>query len=334
MAFLGKVKPLSEILFDSAPNQGEGLHNWLVKGARLCQRHARTPTQAHDLIASTVERRGGEVRSRDIEKAISKAYSTSFSGGGYKLAPRWPDPDLGLIEEITTPKPWSYLNVLYWLSPDWTPDMPDIEPGTTDTIIRRLFPAGSLICPGIVAQSNNTYELNKLKNPHLFQFVVPNPMSKLVGLTQDKLESGRCLDNTGPRRFLVTEFDFKRLNDNGQPTKWVPLIDKWEAAGMTIQDACAAIILHMMEAGPLSMVVYSGGKSLHAWWFCQGESEEPGSKLHKFMSDAVRLGADPATYTRSQFVRMPGAIRPDKGTKQSVHYLDFQYVDKKRSADQ
>jgi len=49
--------------------------------------------------------------------------------------------------------------------------------------------------------------------------------------------------------------------------------------------------------------------------------------LHRFMVDAARLGADPATFTRSQFVRMPGAIRPDTGRKQLVHYLDFKHVE-------
>ena len=50
------------------------------------------------------------------------------------------------------------------------------------------------------------------------------------------------------------------------------------------------------------MAVYSGNKSLHGWFFCQGEPEE---KLNRFMRVAVNLGADTATWTKSQFVRMP-----------------------------
>jgi hypothetical protein len=62
--------------------------------------------------------------------------------------------------------------------------------------------------------------------------------------------------------------------------------------------------------------------------YCTGESEQEGSSLYQFMSDAARLGADPRTYTRSQFVRMPGSIRPGTGRQQTVHYLDFKHVDK------
>jgi hypothetical protein len=86
----------------------------------------------------------------------------------------------------------------------------------------------------------------------------------------------------------------------------------------------------MKSVAPLVMVTFSGTKSLHAWWYCAGEPEHEGSRLHQFMSDAARLGADPATFTASQFVRMPAATRIDTGAKQTVHFLDFKHV---RSTD-
>jgi hypothetical protein len=328
------VRPLTARLIDSAPEQGYGLHRWLIKGSRMCQTSGViNPNKMYDLIAKTVIAKGGEERPHDIWQAINKVLGSSFSGGAYEKQPAWPEPDLELIQDITLEAIERYgersvLDVLWDRSPETLDGSPGIEPETTAAIMRRLFPEDALICAGLLASSTTTYELEKIaKNLHKFQFVVPSPMSAKTGLTQQNKESGCCLGNTGPRRFLVTEFDFKSTNDQGKPTKWAPLIDQWQVRGATIQCACAAIIMRLMKAAPLTMVVYSGKKSLHAWWYCSGESEHEGSRLHKFMVDAVRLGADPATFTRSQFVRMPGAIRPDTGRQQTVHYLDFKHVE-------
>ena len=50
----------------------------------------------------------------------------------------------------------------------------------------------------------------------------------------------------------------------------------------------------------------------------EGQDEE---KTRGFFRYAVSLGADPATWTRSQFVRMPGGRR-DNGKVQLVCYLN------------
>ena len=48
-----------------------------------------------------------------------------------------------------------------------------------------------------------------------------------------------------------------------------------------------------------------------------GEADEA---LARFMRYAVSIGADPATWTRSQFVRIPGGRR-NNGKKQEVLYF-------------
>jgi hypothetical protein len=317
-----RIPSLVDRLLASAPEAGSGLHSWLIKGANECRKAGVTPERAFDLIAQTVVARGGRVLGNEIRKAIRKAYSQSHNGT-YTPAPTWPGGDLGLIESLTTDATGA-VDELRGLSPE-NPDQ------RTGDIISRLFPPDALVCAGMDERATTTFELSRVRERlHRFQFIVPSPMSSRLGLTQEGKESGRCLGNVGPRRFLVTEFDFKRLNDNGSPSKWAPLIDQWEAAGATVQDACAAIILNLKQFGPLAMVVFSGGKSLHAWWYCDGEDESEGSRLHKFMAYACRLGADPRTYTRSQFVRMPGATRQD-GRKQPVHYLDTTLTNNERN---
>jgi hypothetical protein len=116
-------------------------------------------------------------------------------------------------------------------------------------------------------------------------------MSAKTGLTRDGKESQRSLCNTGPRRFLVVELDAGTVDDH------------------------AAILRHLSWHAPLTLVVHSGGKSLHGWFFCAGQPEE---RLLRFMRYAVSLGADPATWTRSQLVRVPDGTR-DNGKRQAVY---------------
>ena len=119
-------------------------------------------------------------------------------------------------------------------------------------------------------------------------------MSAPTGLTQDGRESERCLDNTGPRRFLVVEFDSGDIDNQ------------------------AARLLHLRTIAPLAMAVHSGGKSIHGWFYCAGVPEDA---LRKFMSRCVTLGADSATWNRCQLVRVPEGRR-DNGKPQRAFYFN------------
>jgi hypothetical protein len=66
------------------------------------------------------------------------------------------------------------------------------------------------------------------------------------------------------------------------------------------------------------MAVSSGGKSVHGWFICEGRDE---TMLRRFMRYAVTLGADRATWTRCQFVRMPEGRRCN-GRRQALLFLD------------
>jgi len=124
-------------------------------------------------------------------------------------------------------------------------------------------------------------------------------MSKLKGLTKEGKESAHCLDNTGERRFLVVEFDQSTANEQ------------------------AAILLHLAQRAPMVLAVHSGGKSLHGWFYCASQAED---HLRRFMEYAVSLGADTATWTRSQFVRMPDGIRGN-GKQQPIFYFNPSLVE-------
>ena len=117
------------------------------------------------------------------------------------------------------------------------------------------------------------------------QLIVPSPMTSRTGLTKDGRESKHTLSNTGPRRFLICEFD----------------------TGTT--DQHAALLIHLAGYAPMVCAVHSGGKSLHGWFFVEGEPED---RILKFFRYAVSLGADPATWPCSQFVRMPDGRRDNQ----------------------
>jgi hypothetical protein len=57
--------------------------------------------------------------------------------------------------------------------------------------------------------------------------------------------------------------------------------------------------------------------------------KQPDEKVARFFRYAVSLGADPATWTRSQFVRVPDGTR-DNGRRQTVFFLNFKPLEATR----
>jgi hypothetical protein len=109
------------------------------------------------------------------------------------------------------------------------------------------------------------------------------------------------LSNTGDRRFLICEFDTGTADEH------------------------AALLIHLAGYAPLVCAVHRGGKSLHGWFYVHGQSD---AKVEKFFRYAVSLGADPMTWTKSQFVRMPDGRR-DNGQRQTVFFLNFKPIETK-----
>ena len=154
---------------------------------------------------------------------------------------------------------------------------------------------GALVCVGQGVAKFETVPLELMRTQlHLWEFVVPNAMSALEGKRKSDGElSAHTLDNTGPRQNIVVEFD-----DGATP------------------DEQAARHIWLSEYRKLRMVVFSGSKSLHGWYQAKDEADD-----RKFMEEAVRLGGDPKTWLKSQFVRLPNGQRQD-GTIQRVEFFD------------
>jgi hypothetical protein len=166
----------------------------------------------------------------------------------------------------------------------------------TEEIIDRLFSGNPLLCSGKSQSDFDTKPRESWRGELAsLQFIVPSPMLAVTGQTKDGKESKHTLANTSPRRFLVVEFDIGTVDEQ------------------------AAMLVHLAGYAPMVCVVHSGGKSLHGWFYVHGQPDVKIAKLFRF---AVSLGADHATWTRSQFVRMPDGMRDD-GKRQTVFFLNF-----------
>ncbi len=278
------------------PISGEGVHNWMYRIARCLHAHMNEE-DIFALLQGKLEDCGREVPDRELHEAIRNSKQAVWGKNSSRSdwpKKKWPDANQNRIRKIIAKHGMSQAE-LSTRSPINT--RRKVSSLSTAGILKSLFSPDSLICAGRSNRDFATLPLadwkSKLLSP--WQLLVPSPMSALSGRRKsDGVLSPHTLDNTGPRRFLVIEFDRGTLDDQ------------------------TSLVWELGRCAPLVMVVFSGSKSLHAWFLCQNI---PDAELHRFMRFAVFLGADSATWTRSQFVRMPNAVRSN-GSVQKVLFFN------------
>jgi len=281
-------------LLASPPHRGDGLNLWFYRVARVLHPYRDSVEIIELLRASTA---GEPVRHGEIERAVERSKATAWKPGqpppNLAQASVWPKVN-GEQREAVVALGFGLVDL--W---ETSPVRFEDNEQHTEEIIDALFPGDPLLCAGrshieFATRSRSEWR-GKLA---ALQLIVPSPMTARIGRTQEGKESAHALETTGPPRFLVIE------QDNG-----------------TI-DEQSAILLHLAERAPLGLAVHSGSKSIHGWFYSASQPEE---KLHKFMRYAVSLGADRATWTRSQFVRMPDGTR-DNGRRQTVYFFNRRVV--------
>lgn len=272
----------------ACPTAGAGVHNWLFRVARVLHPFYADKRELAALIASAALGCGRVVPAGEIEKTVANSAACAWTPGRKPThvpasGLRWPRRNEEQIEAVVAASDVTALVDLWEVSPVRF----DGEP-MTEAIVDALFPGIPLLC--CARKVNDHYGTGTREEWRgqldEMQFIVPSPMTAVEGRTQEGKVSVRCLENTGPRRFLVIEFD----------------------RGAT--DTHAAVLWHLARMAPLVLAVHSGGKSLHGWFACAGADEDT---QRRFMRYAVSLGADPATWTRCQFVRMPDGLRRVSG---------------------
>ena len=277
-------------LLAAPPQRGGGLNNWFYRVARVLHPYRDSNEIIELLQAATA---GEPVKRGEIERAVKRSAATAWKPGqtpqGVVQAAAWPKMNLEQREAVIA-SGFGLVDLL-----EVSPVRFEDSESHTEEIIDALFPGNPLLCAG---RSNSEFATRSREEWRgklaALQLIVPSPMTARIGRTQEGKESAHALSITGLRRFLVIEQD-----------------------GGTI-DEQAAVLLHLAERAPLAVAVHSGSKSIHGWFHCVGHPEE---ELREFMRYAVSLGGDRATWTRSQFVRMPDGTR-DNGQRQTVYFFN------------
>jgi hypothetical protein len=289
--------PLPQFVCDllaSPPPRGEGLNDWFFRVSRYL--HAFRD-EASIIALLEAKSYGQPIKPGEIERQVRCSKKVAWRPGERSqqrsgTITALPNPPLNQSERAAAISSNGELYDLWESSPVRFDD--DIS--HTEALVDALFGDDNpLLCCGRSQSEFDTLPRNewrgRLSN---LAMIVPSAMTARRGPTKENKISAHALSITGPRRYLIIEQDI----------------------GST--DEQAAILLHLAKSAPLVLAVHSGSKSIHGWFACQNRTEE---QLFRFMRRAVRLGADPRLWTRSQFVRIPDGTR-ETGERQTVYFFN------------
>lgn len=277
------------------PMPGDGVHRWLLGEANSMVARGYSREEIGEALKQLITRKPqkGEIEAA-VEKALrDRGRFSQRASVGKALAPSLPSPrkeklDEGLLAEAVKSG---------FREEDFSQITPfAVEELRTAEVVRALFPPSCLLhCSVEKNYGGKTCTIEEFGDFGHNRFIVPQEMTALEGVTKEGKWSARAESNTGPWRFFVFEVD--------QRTR----------------DEQAAAIFDLCHHHPLALVVFSGSRSLHAWYFVDGVSSE---ELNRFQSRAIRLGGCTGTLTRSQLVRMPGAWNKQRKQQQRILFFN------------
>ena len=269
------------------PKSGASHHAAIYAGACFLLEE-KPEEEVYEILRRAADRvTARQVPDREIRSAIACA-----KNGDGRVGPRWPDPDYNFIRGLVTGRRYAFME-----------QFPGLDAAAW---LREAFPhPEGLLCVGRSASDFTTARRTEVEAlfdaGQGYQFITPSYMTAREGITKEGKYSAHTLANTGPRIYLVVEFDSTTLQEQAASIGF--LAGHYNPGGLDY-------------APPLEYVAHSGGKSLHAWFKVAGIPE---AGYTRFFRTACLLGADPKTWTRSQFVRLPGGIR-DNGMAQTLLY--------------
>jgi len=269
----------------AAPVRGESQKE-LFRDACTMKRTGFTPAEQRLVLQARFQDYYRQIEDREIDNAIDNA-----SDDNTPRPRRWPLFDPNAFQAIAAKYPDAMAR-LRSESPVANPHLL-----SCGAVIDHFFKESDLLCMAGAGRGSYTKPRPYFRGmEETFPYMVPNPMSKPLGLTKKGHTYNRCLDNVGPRLRAVIEFDRGTLDEQ------------------------AAVHLQLRAFGvPLIMVVFSGSKSLHGWYDVSALSE---SDLEHFFRYAAYVGADPMTFGRAQLVRTPNGWRDgNEDCQQCVEFL-------------
>jgi hypothetical protein len=294
-------------MLKSPPKHGGpngGVHRWLFRVGRQLHVHC-TESKIIEFLKEATCDCGRDVPEREIKEAVAASARCAWF-------PAKPALYFAAYPEVSSENFAPVCDQLR-APPTAAPKWPQADLGAISEIVAAgpglvdlweaslLFPGDPLLCCGKSQRLFNTRRREEWRGKlSALSLIVPSPMLTKTGpRKKDGKPSEHSLYATARRIYLVCEFD------------------------RASADEAAAILRHLSTRLPLVLVVHSGGKSLHGWYSAFGRYE---CDLSSFMKYAVWLGADPVTWTRSQFCRMPDGTRLENGNRQVTHYFNPQHA--------
>src|SRR6266403_5989731 len=218
-------------VLNNCPREGNGVHSWLFKTALQLHRYF-SEDKIFELLMENLSCQRPE---REIGEAIANA--GKYARGEMTVGRQnlWPAVDYTMVHRVVVNSPIR-LKDLSSISPmDLSTEGP-----RTEEILDLLFPGNPLLCFGRSVTACWTKPRDFWRGRESdFQFIVANPMTKEIGVTTDGRESQRCIDNIGPRKFVVIEFD---ITEKGV---WAPYVRDWSARKISTIDANVALIIEL-----------------------------------------------------------------------------------------
>lgn len=305
------------------PSAGAGVHGWLFSCARHLHAHLNEDAIIA-LLSASVLACGRPVPERELKDAVKNSREVAWRptpadgtvdrGRSTAKAPSGVTPSAD-VERWPAPSQLARRTALRAASDHAVEDAYDlweVSPyrlegvENADDWIDRLFPEDN---PWLCVMKNHAGDARtRRREKWLFvtpecSLIVPSPMTGPSGINKSGERAHRCLENTGPRRWLIIEFDSGTADDQAQL--------HWHL------EQCA-----MVNGWPrLVMAVHSGGKSIHGWY---GPITDD-SVARELFAYARYIGADTATWTPCQPVRMPAGTR-ENGNPQLVFYYNFKWT--------
>ncbi|MCP4950624.1 MAG: hypothetical protein GY922_02100, partial [Proteobacteria bacterium] len=184
-----------EIAVKPCPTAGEGVHRWIY---HVVCRMIDDKFDDQEIVSFCNEHSTRSLQPNEVENAIlSRRGSLQNSTISKRL--RWPSRSAALVEQFIGTKTVS----------DLTNASPiTVEGYDAEQIIDHLFPGNPLLCCGVSSRTFATRSRDEWRGQLAkFQLIVPSPMNARRGLTQAGKRSAHTLGNTGPRKYLVVEFD-------------------------------------------------------------------------------------------------------------------------------
>ena len=266
-------------LLDQFEKNGVGYHMSIVSSAGLMKSMNIPQDKAVDMMHKASETVSRrKLQNCEVENAVEYAYNQEVSGKRFVKSPT--ELDLPLIKLVGERGDIGELR-----------KRSETIPETPIEVLEGLFHPQDILFIGGDVFEGKSHALGVWAGEPLgdLQFITPNPLKNK--------EDGRKLMNVAKRSYIVFESDIEQMAGN------------W--------DMQAGVIHKLESILRLRLVVWSGNKSLHAWYSCTGHPE---STIHRFERMAVRLGADRASLRPSQMVRLPWGTRGHPVKSQKVIY--------------